>query len=139
MIDQANPGQVLVVDDQEGIRQLIRRILTRQGYLVIDAEDGPGAIALCTTISSINAAIIDLTMPAMDGITLTKKLREVRPLLPIVLMSGFDMDDVLASQPQIEPAPSYLEKPFKIHELLAAIESAKLSIEPPPTLPTGPL
>ncbi len=118
-------GSILVVDDQQGVRQLVMRVLTHQGYTPIEAEGGERAVELCDGADSISMAIIDLTMPDMDGITLANKLREIRPQLPIVLMSGFDMDDVLASRPPINPAPSYLEKPFKIELLIQALETAE--------------
>lgn len=125
---QETGGSILVVDDQQGVRQLVMRILEHQGYTAIEAEDGRRALELCASEHSISVAILDLTMPDMDGITLAIKLREIRSQLPIVLMSGFDMDDVLASRPAITPAPSYLEKPFKIDLLIQALETAKNAV-----------
>ena len=113
---------VLVVDDQLGVRNLIRRILIMSNYRVIDADSGAAALALLADHPEIALAYIDITMPQMDGLTLTTALRDRSPGLPIVLMSGFDMDDVLASSPSIEPTPVFLEKPFTIKELLQAAE-----------------
>lgn len=113
---------VLVVDDQDGVRNLIRRILTASDYLVIDADSGAAALEIAETHPEIALAYIDITMPLMDGLTLTAALRQHYPQLPIVLMSGFDMDDVLSSSPKIEPAPLFLEKPFTIAQLLQAAD-----------------
>ena len=116
-------NSVLVVDDMEGIRVLVSRILSELGYQVIAAATGLEALEQAQKVE-LHAAVVDLTMPAMDGITLTNKLRELQPQLPVVLMSGFDMDNVLASQPKISPPPGYLEKPFRIAQLLDALTEA---------------
>lgn len=99
-------GTVLVVDDQSGVRQLIRRVLQIQGYTVIDAADGPTAIERFDSEPEPMLALIDITMPGMDGVTLAGRLRNRCPSLPIVLMSGFDMDEVFEPGTTIAPPAS---------------------------------
>jgi CheY-like chemotaxis protein len=113
---------VLVVDDQRGVRQLIRRILEMQGYAVADTEDGPTALERFGRAPEPTLAIIDITMPGMDGVTLADQLRRLRPALPIILMSGFDMDDVFEPGVTITPPAAYLEKPFDVERLTAMVE-----------------
>lgn len=125
---QIASNRFLVTDDQTGIRQLIQRILVGLGAEVVEAADGDSALELFRTSAKIDAAIIDLTMPAMDGLTLAALLREIDPQLPIVLMSGFDIDDVLATRPAMNPPLSYLEKPFRIAQLTEAIDVAEKSV-----------
>lgn len=118
------PDTVLVVDDQEGIRLLIRRILELQGFHVIDAEDGETALRLFSNDPKDPEpvlAMIDITMPGMDGVTLARRLRSLRPALPLILMSGFDMDDLFDPGTTFDPAAGYLEKPFDVQRLTAVI------------------
>ena len=120
--------RTLVVDDQVGLRRLVSRLLTLDGYDVVSAADGPEALALIESNGAPSLAIIDLTMPKMNGITLASKLREQHPSLPIVLMSGFDMDNMLESEVPLKPTAAFLEKPFSREQLVSAVAAAITSV-----------
>ena len=115
---------VLVVDDQSGIRSLLRRILELEGLAVVDAKDGATALERFAQTPAIAAAMIDITMPGMDGVTLASKLRELAPQLPLILMSGFDMDDLFESEATFDPPAGYLEKPFDLQRVARIVNEA---------------
>lgn len=96
---------ILVVDDEPPIRQLVGRILERKGHQVIQCGDATGALAIT---GPIDLLIVDFVLPDVNGRDLTAKLRESRPDLPVILMSGYLPDPELAP-----PAPStFLQKPM---------------------------
>lgn len=115
---------ILVVDDQPGIRRLVRRLLELDGYVVIDFGDGESAVRTLPELPPLACALLDLTMPSMDGLTLSRALREQRQSLPIVFMSGYDRNQVLQTNMVDEGELSFLAKPFTRQGLLAVISTA---------------
>ncbi len=124
MTSEAVSGKtVLVVDDQPGVRRLMRRLLELAGYAVVDFADGESAIRLLPQLPPIACALLDLTMPSMDGLTLSRVLRQQRPNLPVIFMSGYDRNQVLQADLVDELELSFLEKPFTREELMAVINA----------------
>src|SRR4029078_11621955 len=78
------PG-VLVVDDDESFRSLVADRLSRTGHRVAAAADGEVALGLR---EEVDVAVVDLLMPGMDGLTLLKKIREARPEVAVVMLTG---------------------------------------------------
>lgn len=96
---------ILVVDDEPPIRQLVARILERKGHRVIQCGDSASALAVT---DAVDLLIVDFVLPDVNGRDLTAKLRETRPTLPVILMSGYLPDPALAP-----PAPSmFMQKPM---------------------------
>jgi CheY-like chemotaxis protein len=107
---------VLVVDDTDAVRSLLRRQLTEFGYRVLEASDGTEALACVAAGSQIDLVITDLRMPQMDGRQLASALAERSIRAGILFMSAF-------------PAPEgtqgrFLQKPFRAEELATAVQSA---------------
>lgn len=100
---------ILVVDDDPTIRKLINRVLTREGYRVQEAEDGPQALNL---IAKSRPALIltDLMMPRMRGDTLILRVMQDLDTIPCILMSALHSDTPLTTVP-------FLAKPFAIPDL----------------------
>ncbi|HET7622795.1 MAG TPA: two-component regulator propeller domain-containing protein [Gemmatimonadaceae bacterium] len=113
-------ARVLVVDDEETVRLSVARILQRFGYDVITAGDGLEALAMVCADSPIELILMDVTMPAMDGPTAARQLRERGVGVPIVLMSGYAEED-LVSRGVMSHVDGFLKKPFEVLELLAAV------------------
>ncbi|GAA2688040.1 hybrid sensor histidine kinase/response regulator [Actinoplanes palleronii] len=110
---------VLVVEDEEALREVTERIFTRSGYHVITAGDGVGAIALATThVGEIHLLVTDVVMPRMRGKEVAERVREIRPDIAVLFMSGY-AQPVLASQGRLEPGAILVDKPFSSAELLA--------------------
>jgi signal transduction histidine kinase len=102
---------VLVVDDDAMVRSVARRLLEAFGLTVHVAEGGPEAIArLAAAPDAIDAVLLDMTMPEMSGADVFVRLREVRPDLPVVLMSGYHQDEL--SEEVGAGISGFVQKPF---------------------------
>ena len=110
---------ILVVDDERDIRALIRRLLTRAGYEVIEAETGRRALRALFA-SPPAAVILDVSMPDLDGFATLERIRELTNV-PVLMLTGRDeeTDKVRGLR---GGADDYLTKPFGHEELLARIE-----------------
>jgi two-component system, cell cycle sensor histidine kinase and response regulator CckA len=107
---------ILVVEDEEELRQLIGRLLERLGYTVLVAADGASALELCGRQPSIDLLLTDVMMPGIGGLELTRLLLEQRPTLKAIYMSGFG-PEVIAQQGAINPTVPFLAKPFTVAAL----------------------
>jgi CheY-like chemotaxis protein len=103
---------VLVVDDVESVRRLIRRVLEHAGHRVLEASDGVGALACLAANPAVELVLTDLRMPNMDGWELATRLAGRSPRVPVLFMSGFD--EHLASDTVAGPV---LPKPFTAERL----------------------
>lgn len=114
---------VLVVEDEEAVRAMIRRLLEREGYAVLEANNGADAIRLMqeSTGPAVELVLTDLRMPLMGGRELATSLARSQPGLPVVLMSGFTAQ--LRDLQLISPHLALLSKPFRDHDLLATIKA----------------
>ncbi len=110
-------GAILVVDDEDSVREITTRMLERAGYRVIVARDGREALGrLEEDPREVACALIDLTMPGWNGIETMRALRERKPELPVLLVSGYSALD-LESLPAAGGETSLLHKPFTLQEL----------------------
>lgn len=93
MTPPSAPRTILVVDDFDDTRLLLRTWLQRRGFRVVEAEDGVAAIKLATT-ESPDLIIMDMEMPLLDGLSATRKIRETDGLseIPIVAVSAYGAD-----------------------------------------------
>ena len=106
------PGKtVLVVDDEDLVRDVVARMIEELGYAAVTAADGESALALLDS-KQVDAVLVDLTMPTMSGADVIAAVRARRPGLPVVLCSGFDRSGRGAVA-----ADAYLPKPFRIDAL----------------------
>jgi len=113
-------GLVLLVDDEEAVRGLARRVLERGGYQVLEAESGEDALsALADHRDSVRAVVLDLTMPGLGGEATLQKIREENPGLPVIVSSGYvpEEEGALAGLP-------FLAKPYRPSELVDAVRKA---------------
>jgi len=102
--------RVLVVDDEEGVRGVVARVLEKAGYDVVEAEDGQGALALLDVQGGFSAAVVDLTMPGLRGDAVVHAMRQHAPGMRVILMSGYREEEAI---PEGEPRPdAFLRKPF---------------------------
>lgn len=111
---------VLVVDDEQSLRDFVRRNLEVRAYQVHTAANGMEALAIFNT-QAIDLAVLDLMMPHMDGIELIRRIRQVS-YVPIIVLSALDEEEDRIRALQIG-ADDYLTKPFGIKELLARMEA----------------
>jgi PAS domain S-box-containing protein len=120
---------VLVVEDEPALREVTRRILTRNGYEVLTAADGAQALRLCTEHpSAIHALLTDVVMPHMPGRELADKVKRRRPRIQVLFMSGYSPAH-LHAQGVLEPGAHLVEKPFDQPTLLARLHGL-LTVSP---------
>ena len=104
------PLIVLVVDDEEGIRMLERRVLEADGYTVIEAANGLDAIALLATGTHADLLLADLDMPELGGDEMVSRVRTTRPDLKVLYVTGH-IDRLMDARPLWE-GEAFLDKPF---------------------------
>ena len=102
---------VLVIDDEDLVRDVVARMVEDLGYAALTAADGAAGLELVAH-RNVDAVLVDLTMPNMSGADVIAALRERRPGLPVVLCSGYDRD----GRGPVK-ADAYLPKPFRIDAL----------------------
>jgi signal transduction histidine kinase/CheY-like chemotaxis protein len=110
---------VLVVEDEEALREVTRRILTRNGYTVITAANGLDALDIAGRHpDEIHLLVTDVVMPQMLGKEVAERMRVVKPGIEVLFMSGYARP-VLASQGRLDPGVALVEKPFSEASILA--------------------
>jgi PAS domain S-box-containing protein len=122
--DTGRPGCILVVDDEEQVREVVARILRRAGYRVLVAPDGPTALELADEHrDEIDCLLTDVVMPRMLGSEVAHRITARYPAIRVLFMSGY-ADPMLDAPNRIAPDVNILAKPFRENELLAAIQAA---------------
>lgn len=121
MLSRKQPEHVLIVDDDERIRQMLSRYLQDEGYRVSVAGDGQ-AMRDCFSRGGIDVILLDVVLPDADGFALARDLR-VHSDIPIIMLTG--RNDVVDRVVGLElGADDYVAKPFHLRELLARIRVA---------------
>jgi two-component system cell cycle sensor histidine kinase/response regulator CckA len=115
---------VLVVEDAEALRLLIRELLEDAGYTVFDAESPERAIALVQSATGpLDLVLTDMVMPQMNGQELSKRILALRPQTRVVFMSGYT-DQFVGEAGTLEPGALFLQKPFTMEALLRTVRRA---------------
>lgn len=115
---------VLVVDDEEPIRTMLRAVLEKQSYRVLEAADGLAAVEQLTAHrDEVDVVLTDMMMPGIDGATTIRRLREIRPGIPIVAASGLPVAEHQETPTDLA-VDAFLDKPFTADAVLTAIRGA---------------
>ena len=121
------PGKgelILVVDDEISICKMAQTILAKTGYTIVTASGGKEALELFKKHgATIKAVLTDLAMPAMDGVALTRALREMSPSLPVIASTGLAAD-LRHKELRHLNVRSFLSKPYSAQQLLAVVHHA---------------
>lgn len=120
--DWAPGGRVLLVEDEDTVRAVAERALVRQGYEVTTACDGDEGLEIIMAGSSgdFDLVLSDVVMPVMDGPAMVRAIREARPDLPVLFMSGY-AEAQLRRDIDI-PNMFFLPKPFSVQQIVEAVE-----------------
>lgn len=125
------PATILLVEDEAGLRGLMRRLLERSGYRVLEAGHGAQALEQCERHEgAIDLVVSDIVMPTMGGREMAVQLRVLRPNSQLLFVSGFTDDEVIREGSAISGS-AYLQKPFSPATLVAKI--AEMLRDPAPT------
>lgn len=121
-LKQATPKRVLVADDDPVMRHLVTTILKQREYEAVVAKDGREAYRILQTDSQFSGAIIDMTMPFLEGLDLIRYMRSERRLMRIpVMMITAEQDIKLMASSFTAGATAFLPKPFTPEQLQSAI------------------
>jgi len=111
---------VLVVEDDETLREVLATILSRRGYRCESAENGVEAMQKVEE-TNFDAVVTDIDMPQMDGTALTRNLTQRFPDLPVMIVTG-KLDDSYKESAINAGAKEFLEKPFEISEFMMKLQ-----------------
>lgn len=123
--DRDRPGdrpRILVVDDEQAVRDLLAKTLTMADYDVDSAPDGASAIDRLRAVE-YDLLITDLKMPGMDGLSVIREARRTAPDLPVIIITGYSTEASAIEAINLGVA-GYLTKPFRLPRILAATARA---------------
>ncbi len=120
---QAGSETVLIVEDESGVRRLLRYVLEGRGYQVLEAANGEDALRVYQQAGQIDLVLTDIIMPQMGGRELADRLCNLDPNVRIVFMSGYT-DDVLVRTGELGKGMSFLQKPLRPDTLATKVREA---------------
>jgi two-component system cell cycle sensor histidine kinase/response regulator CckA len=127
---------ILLVEDEDPVRAVVRRILAPQGYRVLEARNGAQALSIGQLeAGTIDLLVSDVIMPEMSGPELAKRLGKLRPGMRVLFMSGYT-DDTVVRHGILEGHLTFLQKPFTPQTLLAKVREVLDTPAPAPS-PSG--
>lgn len=124
--DTPGNGRVLVVDDEDNVRSVIRMILTKAGYDVVEAWDGANAMEVIRADDNplmVDVITCDIRMPKVNGLEAIEYFREQFPSTPVVVLTGYP-DTLLAVSLIQKGVVDYVTKPIESAKLVAVVEQA---------------
>ncbi len=112
-------GRVLLVEDEDMVRAVAERALTRQGYTVITAADGDEGVEAVRENPDFDLVVSDVVMPSMDGPAMAREIRQLAPGMPVLFMSGY-AEEQLRREIDIE-GMHFIPKPFSVQQIAAKV------------------
>lgn len=110
--------RILVVDDDQAVRETISEILNESGFECLMAPDGLSALtSFSEELDPIHLVILDWAMPGLDGADTFRRLREINPEVKAILMSGYQRSEEIENLVN-EGVRAFISKPFQIDDLL---------------------
>ncbi|MFA6149208.1 MAG: MASE3 domain-containing protein [bacterium] len=108
---------ILVVEDEELVRQMVREILVQYGYTVLEARNGDDAVEYCSRHrEAIHLMLTDVVMPGMNGMELSNRLAPMRPEMKVLFMSGYTANAIV-HQGVLDAGIPFIHKPFTMDSL----------------------
>jgi CheY-like chemotaxis protein len=119
--------KILLIDDDKLVLLTVKRLLVREGYVVITAMTGSGAMRRIEE-DGIDLIISDIKMPGMDGVETVKKIRKLvaqkqLPAIPEIFITGYATEEIYQEAKTLNAA-GYIEKPFDVKSLLQSVKAA---------------
>lgn len=113
--------KILIVDDQEGIRESLKLILGQEYHLIL-TESGVQALSCLEHDPTIQLVLIDIKMPGLNGLETLKKMKEIRPDIKVIIVTGYHSMETVTEASQLG-ASGYIGKPFQPKDVLALVKS----------------
>ncbi len=120
--EKSHHNRILIVDDEQDLVHLIVRILSRAGYQPVGVFSSEEALDLFTSDGTFDLLITDLVMPGSDGLCLTERVREIRPTIPVILVTGTG-HQLTDQDAKAHGISKVLRKPFVPEQLREVVES----------------
>ena len=115
-------GKILIVDDEEGIREILSRYLSKQGYAVVTAQNGKEGIETFKK-EEFDLVISDIRMPEMDGVAFLNLIKKSDPDVEVIMVTAYEtMESAIESLRK--GAYDYIIKPFSIEKIAITVEKA---------------
>lgn len=114
---------ILVVDDEPGIRSLLKAVLEQQGYKVSEAGDGVTGVEQCKILQP-DIVLLDITMPGLDGMAVLHEVRRQNGIVGILMVSALRANAIIAKS-IASGADGYLCKPFRLQVVLEEVERVR--------------
>ncbi len=128
---------VLLVEDEESVRELVRLTLASRGYQVLEAENGECGLRIAESFKEhIDILITDVVMPGIGGRELARKLLLLRPAISVLYLSGYT-EDAVVTRGAVGPRTAFLQKPFTLQNLAKKVREVLLSRSAPPPAPAS--
>jgi two-component system cell cycle sensor histidine kinase/response regulator CckA len=117
-----HPGVILVVDDEEIVREVSANMIEALGFETLVASDGEGAITIFREQRDrIVLVLLDQSMPGMDGVTVFQKLREIKPDIKVLLASGYSKEEV-SERFRGMGLSGFIQKPYNLNSLSSEVQ-----------------
>jgi CheY-like chemotaxis protein len=114
------PRTVLIVDDEDGVRRFVERVLQGAGYTTVVASSGPDALRVAAGIDTLDMVVTDVMMPEMSGCELARRLRQSNPDLKVLYVTGYS-DRLFEEKVMLWENEAFVEKPCGLKALLEAV------------------
>jgi two-component system cell cycle sensor histidine kinase/response regulator CckA len=112
-------GRILLVEDEDMVRAVAERALTRQGYTVVTAADGDEGVEAVRDNPDFDMVVSDVVMPSMDGPAMAREIRSLVPNMPVLFMSGY-AEEQLRREIDLE-GMYFIAKPFSVAQIAAKV------------------
>jgi CheY-like chemotaxis protein len=113
---------ILIVEDEDGVRKLTRKILSRQGYKILEASGGGDALLLCEQCNEpIHLLLSDVVMPGINGPELARRIKTLSPDVKVLFMSGY-ADQAIFQSGILDEKACFIQKPFSARNLVEKIQ-----------------
>ncbi len=116
-------GNVLVIDDEDGIRFSLKGILEDEGFAVTEADNGEAGLELLEGGDSADLVFLDIWLPGLDGLAVLERMKQVRPDLPVVMISGHGTIETAVAALK-KGAFDFIEKPLSLEKVVLAAQKA---------------
>ncbi|MFC1807549.1 response regulator [Candidatus Omnitrophota bacterium] len=120
--------KILVVDDEPDASDLFKDLFTKKDYDVECASSGPEAMEIVDKIK-IDVVLLDIRMPVMDGIEALAKLKQMKPNLPVVMLTAYGYDDNLISRALELGATGYISKNLPLTQIVHTFETLLAAVK----------
>jgi CheY-like chemotaxis protein len=122
-VDWHGTGNVLLIDDDDAVREAAQRLLRKAGYTVLEARSGSEGIEAVRRFGGVvHAAVLDINMPGMDGYAVYKAMRAVRPDIRVLIWSGLEPEGVRARLKELGHDLEVIEKPSHMRDIAVALK-----------------